>query len=122
MWRELKRLGALQIQPGGVRIAGPSRCTGTPLDKVRERIEEFGGENMIFMLTGGEERVHQTLVESFRENSAKEYAEIVEECETKFFKEIGFERFRENYTFEERRGDPSGPGEAAASAPQGRRA
>ncbi|HUY23841.1 MAG TPA: Chromate resistance protein ChrB, partial [Candidatus Saccharimonadales bacterium] len=29
------------------------------------------------------------------------YAEIVEECETKFIKEIEFERFRGNYTFEE---------------------
>jgi len=40
-------------------------------------------------------------VDGFREQSAKEYAEIVEECETKFFKEIEFERFRNNYTFEE---------------------
>ena len=31
----------------------------------------------------------------------KEYREIVEECETKFVKEIEFEHFRENYTFEE---------------------
>jgi len=31
----------------------------------------------------------------------KEYAEIVEECETKFVKEIEFEHFRENYSFEE---------------------
>ena len=31
----------------------------------------------------------------------KEYAEIIEECETKFVKEIEFEHFRQNYTFEE---------------------
>src|SRR5262249_32327949 len=29
------------------------------------------------------------------------YAEIVEECETKFVKEIEFEHFRQNYTFAE---------------------
>ena len=40
-------------------------------------------------------------MEGFRGQSAKEYAEIVEECDTKFVKEIEFERFRENYTFEE---------------------
>jgi hypothetical protein len=40
-------------------------------------------------------------VDGFRSQSAKEYAEIVEECETKFVKEIEFERFRNNYTFEE---------------------
>jgi hypothetical protein len=40
-------------------------------------------------------------VDGFRSQSGKEYAEIIEECETKFAKEIEFERFRENYTFEE---------------------
>jgi hypothetical protein len=33
--------------------------------------------------------------------AANEYDEIIEECDTKFVKEIEFERFRENYTFEE---------------------
>jgi hypothetical protein len=41
------------------------------------------------------------LVEAFLELAAKEYAEIVEECESRFVKEIQFERFRDNYTFEE---------------------
>jgi hypothetical protein len=41
------------------------------------------------------------LVERFRDLASAEYAEIVEECEAKFVKEIEFERFRENFTFEE---------------------
>lgn len=44
---------------------------------------------------------HEALVETFTALAAKEYAEIVEECETKFAKEIEFERFRKNFTFEE---------------------
>jgi len=44
---------------------------------------------------------HAELLEIFTELAAREYAEIVEECESKFVKEIEFERFRENYTFEE---------------------
>ncbi|MFF4778711.1 Chromate resistance protein ChrB [Microtetraspora fusca] len=100
VWRELKRLGALYIQQA-VCVLPDRPGVRERLDKVRERIDELGGESMIFVLTEVEEREHRALVESFRENSAKEYAEIVEECETKFFKEIEFERFRENYTFEE---------------------
>src|SRR5205807_8155490 len=41
------------------------------------------------------------IIEAFRVQRTNEYAEIIEECETKFVKEIEFERFRENYTFEE---------------------
>src|ERR1043166_8167488 len=41
------------------------------------------------------------IVESFRALRSSEYAEIIEECETKFVKEIEFEHFRQNYTFEE---------------------
>jgi hypothetical protein len=44
---------------------------------------------------------HSELVDIFVALAAREYAEIIEECESKFFKEIEFERFRENYTFEE---------------------
>ncbi len=100
VWRELKRLGALYIQQAVCVLPGREGVRQR-LDKVRERIDELGGESMIFVLADVEERERRKLVESFRENSAKEYAEIVEECETKFFKEIEFERFRENYTFEE---------------------
>jgi len=44
---------------------------------------------------------HSELVEIFTDLAAREYDEIIEECESKFVKEIEFERFRENYTFEE---------------------
>src|SRR5439155_21098743 len=36
-----------------------------------------------------------------RDLSAKQYAEIVEECETKFVREVEFETFRQNFTFAE---------------------
>jgi tetrahydromethanopterin S-methyltransferase subunit G len=100
VWRELKRMGALYIQQA-VCVLPDRDGVRERLDKVRERIDELGGESMLFVLADIEERERHGLITSFRENSAKEYAEIVEECETKFFKEIEFERFRENYTFEE---------------------
>ena len=43
----------------------------------------------------------QRLVDGFRDLSAKQYAEIVEECQTTFVKEVEFERFGQNFTFAE---------------------
>ena len=37
----------------------------------------------------------------FVEQAAQHYQEIVENCEVNFVKEIEFERFRENFTYEE---------------------
>jgi hypothetical protein len=99
VWRELKRLGALYLQQA-VCVLPDREPVRAALGKVRARIAELDGASLFFVLDAEEaEQAH--IVEGFRANSAKEYAEIVEECETKFFKEIEFERFRENYTFEE---------------------
>ncbi|MQA97796.1 MAG: hypothetical protein GEV11_25415 [Streptosporangiales bacterium] len=100
VWRELKRLGALYIQQA-VCVLPDREGVRDRLGKIRAKIDELGGESMLFVLEQVEELERAKLVAAFRENSAKEYAEIVEECETKFFKEIEFERYRENYTFEE---------------------
>jgi hypothetical protein len=100
VWRELKRMGALYIQQA-VCVLPDHAGVRERLDKVRARIEELDGESMLFVLADVADPERSMLVDSFRENSAKEYAEIIEECETKFFKEIEFERYRENYTFEE---------------------
>jgi hypothetical protein len=71
------------------------------LARVRERIEEFGGSSIFLTLRDVEADASEAFVSGFRTQSAKEYAEIIEECDTKFVKEIEFERFRANYTFEE---------------------
>ena len=100
VWRDLKRLGGLYVQQAVCVL--PDRAeVRESVDRVRERIDELGGSNIFLTLHDVEPEVRTTFVEGFRANSAKEYAEIVEECETKFVKEIEFERFRENYTFEE---------------------
>jgi DNA-binding transcriptional regulator PaaX len=92
VWRDLKRLGALYLQQA-VCVLPDVSDVRSRLEEVRRRIDEMDGGKTIFLELDS--------VTDFRANSAKEYAEIVEECETKFFKEIEFERFRENYTFEE---------------------
>lgn len=66
-----------------------------------KRIQTIGGSHNLFRLTQVDEAEQQRLVNGFRQLSANEYGEILEECRTKFVKEIEFERFRENYTYEE---------------------
>jgi len=101
VWRDLKRLGALYLQQAVCVLPDVGDVRGR-LDEVRRRIDEMDGGTTIFLeLDSVADDVRQQFVDGLRTNSAKEYAEIVEECETKFFKEIEFERFRENYTFEE---------------------
>jgi ChrB-like protein len=100
VWRDLKRLGGLYVQQavcvlpdlGGLRES---------VEKVRKRIDELEGSSIFVTLDNVDDDTRTQFVDGLREQSEKEYAEIVEECETKFFKEIEFERFRGNYTFEE---------------------
>jgi len=100
VWRDLKRLGALYVQQAVCVLPDQPRLRAA-LDRVRARVAELEGASLFFELSGVGDAEQRFITDGFRANSAKEYAEIVEECETKFVKEIEFERFRENYTYEE---------------------
>jgi hypothetical protein len=100
VWRQLKRMGALYIQQCVCLL--PARAElEAELNRRAAGIRELGGDYTLFdipqLRPGDEERVTGL----FRELRNKEYDEIIEECETKFLKEIEFERFRENYTYAE---------------------
>lgn len=100
VWRELKRIGALYLQQCVCVVPNRSDLRES-IASVRERIVKLGGSSNLFevpRIAADEERA---LVDGFRELTAKQYAEIVEECEVKFVKEVEFERFRQNYTFAE---------------------
>jgi DNA-binding transcriptional regulator PaaX len=100
VWRDLKRLGALYVQQA-VCVLPDRQDVRDRVSRLRTRIDEFGGSSIFLTLRDIDEETRKRFVDGFRANSSKEYAEIVEECDTKFVKEIEFERFRENYTFEE---------------------
>nr|WP_237742862.1 Chromate resistance protein ChrB [Actinopolymorpha alba] len=100
VWRELKRLGGLYVQQA-VCVLPDREDLRASLERVRQRIADLGGTSIFLTLRDVEPDAREQFVEGFRSQSAKEYAEIVEECDTKFVKEIEFERFRSNYTFEE---------------------
>ena len=68
---------------------------------VLERIDVGGGRYHLLplgRLPAGEEEKLRAL---FVEQAAQHYREIVENCEVNFVKEIEFEHFRRNYTYEE---------------------
>jgi hypothetical protein len=100
VWRELKRMGALYLQQC-VCILPAFPRSEQGIEAVKRRIESLGGTHMVFRVPHAEETEAQHLVDGFRQLSAKEYDEIIEECQTKFAKEVEFERFRKNFTYEE---------------------
>jgi DNA-binding transcriptional regulator PaaX len=100
VWRDLKRLGGLYVQQA-VCVLPDRDGVRERIEKVRKRIDDLEGSSIFVTLTDVDDDTRTQFVDGFREQSQKEYAEIVEECETKFFKEVEFERFRDNYTFEE---------------------
>ncbi|HLH73953.1 MAG TPA: Chromate resistance protein ChrB [Chloroflexota bacterium] len=100
VWRELKRMGVLYLQQCVCIVpAFPSCLAG--IDALVKKIESIGGSYDLFRVRelGSDEEAR--LLDGFRQLSTKEYDELIEECQTKFMKEIEFERFRENFTYEE---------------------
>jgi hypothetical protein len=100
VWRDLKRLGALYLQQC-VCIFPSIPSLTAEVDEVAAKIPALGGETFLLEVPRLQPEDEARIVEAFRVQRASEYAEIIEECETKFVKEIEFEHFRQNYTFEE---------------------
>ena len=100
VWRELKRLGALYLQQC-VCIVPDLDGVAAQLEQAAAKIPAMGGEITLVDVPRLRPDDEVKIVEALREQRAREYGEIVEECETKFVKEVEFEHFRQNYTFEE---------------------
>lgn len=100
VWRELKRLGVLYLQQCVCIVPAFPECA-QGVQAVAARIEALNGTYNLFRVRDVDAADQERLLGGFRQLSAKEYAEIIEECQTKFKKEIEFERFRQNFTYEE---------------------
>jgi hypothetical protein len=100
LWRDLKRTGALYLQQC-VCILPDIGSNGEELERIMAKIPSLGGEAIRLVVPRLDPADEARIVQCFRDQRASEYAEIIEECETKFQKEIEFEHFRQNYTFEE---------------------
>lgn len=96
-WRDLRRLGALPLQQGVAAIPETGELPER-LDAIVERIEREGGSWHRFRLVELSADQARLLEREWNELRSQEYREIVEECETKFEREIEFELFRGNLT------------------------
>jgi len=95
VWRDLRRLGALPLQQAAVALPADHGFEAR-LDAVEARVTAEGGTSYRFAVPGD-----PRLEAEWNALRGQEYGEIVEECETKFEREIEFEIFRENLTASE---------------------
>jgi hypothetical protein len=100
VWRELKRLGVLYLQQS-VCIIPNVRAMRTHLDRVTTRISTLGGDYHLLPIRALPAEEEAKIINGFIAQSNTQYAEIIENCEVNFTKEIEFEIFRQNFTYAE---------------------
>ena len=100
VWRDMKRMGGLYLQ-NCVCLVPNFKGMRAAVKQVRTKIEGMNGSSMLFEFRRIDPPELHEILESFRSLIDREYEEIIEECVTKFQKEIEFERFRKNFSYEE---------------------
>jgi hypothetical protein len=99
-WRNLKKIGGVYLQDS-VCVIPDTAALRRELAPVLERIDADGGRYHMLPLRKLPPEEEAKLLSLFSEQSAQHYREIVENCEVNFVKEIEFEHFRRNYTYQE---------------------
>lgn len=97
VWRELRRLGALPLQQSVVAVPEVAGLADQ-LDAIESRIAVEGGLCYRYRLSELTPEQDVRLTQEWNAIREHEYAEIMEECDTKFRREIEFELFRGNLT------------------------
>lgn len=100
VWRSLKKAGAVYLQDS-ICVLPDTPDLREEVAAVLLRIDEAGGTYHLLPLGDLPKAEEQKVVNLFVDQTSKHYSEIVENCEVNFVKEIEFENFRENYTYEE---------------------
>jgi Protein ChrB, N-terminal len=100
VWRSLKKAGAVYVQDS-VCVVPDTKRLRTELAPTLERIGSGGGAFHLLPLRKLPEVEEAKLVDLFIAQASKHYDEIIENCEVNFAKEIEFEKFRKNFTYEE---------------------
>jgi hypothetical protein len=100
VWRELKRLGALYLQQSVCILPSVAPMRGH-LERITARITALGGDYHLLPIRSLPPKEEEKIVEGFLAQSNTQYEEIIENCEVNFAKEIEFETFRQNFTYEE---------------------
>jgi hypothetical protein len=100
VWRNLKKIGAVYLQDS-VCVVPDTVAQRREIAPVLERIDLEGGRYHLLPLRKLPAVEEAKLLSLFSDQSALHYREIVENCEVNFVKEVEFEHFRRNYTYEE---------------------
>ena len=100
VWRVLKKMGAVYLQQS-VCVFPHRPDVLRELRPVLDKITASAGEYHLLPLRHLDHEEEAKVVAQFIEQSTRHYAEIVENCEVNFAKEIEFETFRGNFTYEE---------------------
>jgi len=100
VWRQLRKIGAIYVQQS-VCVFPDFAAVRADLQPILARILESSGEYHLLPVRAVSLAEYQKLVDQFLEQTAKQYAEIIENCEVNFQKEVEFEIFRKNFTYEE---------------------
>jgi hypothetical protein len=100
VWRSLKKIGAIYLQQS-VCVFPDNSQLRKDLAPILGRITEASGEFHLLPLRTLDTTEGPKLIEQFQQQTANHYAEIIENCEVNFTKEIEFETFRKNFTYEE---------------------
>ena len=100
VWRQLKKAGAIYLQQSVCVFPENSRVR-SELAPILKRIDSANGEYHLLPLRQPPPAEVDKLVAQFQDQTSKHYQEIIENCEVNFTKEIEFETFRQNFTYEE---------------------
>jgi hypothetical protein len=99
VWRDLKRVGALYLQQSTCILPASSSCVEA-IESIGVKVEALEGTHHIFRVPSVEAPEHARLEAAFRGQSANEYQELVDECQSVFLTRVEFERFRRNFTYD----------------------
>ncbi|HEY1456163.1 MAG TPA: Chromate resistance protein ChrB [Candidatus Dormibacteraeota bacterium] len=100
VWRQLKKSGAIYLQQS-VCVFPDNRDLRKDLEPTLERITTGKGEYHLLPLRSLDDAEEAKLIQQFQQQTSNHYQEIIENCEVNFTKEIEFETFRKNFTYEE---------------------
>ena len=100
VWRLLKKIGAIYLQQS-VCVFPDNSSLRKDLAPILRRITETPGEFHLLPLRSLDAAEDAKLIQQFQDQTSNHYQEIIENCEINFTKEIEFETFRKNFTYEE---------------------
>jgi len=98
VWRQLKKLGAVNYQSSWVLPHSRERIA--ELNKLSEDIKGYAGESLLVEGKTVDAAQEEKIKKVFTASRSEEYQELIEKCED-FFKEINFEIERKNFIFAE---------------------